>query len=40
VTGNLQELFTNLVSVGNDPWRYSNLRSPSMLFDGVSFSGA
>ena len=40
VTGNLRELFANLAAVGNDPWPYSSLRTPSMLFDKVSFSGA
>jgi PmbA protein len=39
VTGNLHELFGNLAAVGNDPWPYSSLRTPSMLFDKVSFSG-
>ncbi|WP_457674674.1 TldD/PmbA family protein [Thiolapillus sp.] len=40
VTGNLRELFQGLVAVGNDPWPYSSLRTPSLMFDGVSFSGA
>ncbi len=40
VTGNLRELFSNLVALGNDPWPYSSLRTPSMLFEGVSFSGS
>ncbi len=40
VTGSLKELFGNLVALGNDPWPYSSLRAPSMMFEGVSFSGA
>ena len=40
VTGNLRDLFSNLVALGNDPWPYSSLRTPSMLFEGVSFSGS
>ena len=40
VTGNLLELFSNLVAVGNDPWPYSSVRSPTLVFEGVQFSGA
>ncbi len=40
VTGNLRDLFSSLVALGNDPWPYSSLRTPSMLFEGVSFSGS
>ena len=40
VTGNLKTLFAGLVEVGSDPWPYSSTLSPSMLFEGVDFSGA
>jgi PmbA protein len=40
VTGNLAELFSNLVEVGNDPWKYSSLRAPTLVFENVQFSGA
>ncbi|BAO43123.1 TldD/PmbA family protein [Thiolapillus brandeum] len=40
VTGNLRKLFASLVALGNDPWPYSSLRTPSMMFEGVNFSGA
>ncbi len=40
VTGNLIDLFANLVEVGSDPWPYSSLVVPTLVFDGVDFSGA
>lgn len=40
VTGNIVELFARLSTVGADPWIYSSVRSPTLAFDGVSFSGA
>ncbi len=40
VTGNLTELFSRLVMLGNDPYPYSSLRAPSMVFEDVNFSGA
>jgi len=40
ITGNLVELFAGLVEVGNDPWTYSSLRAPTLVFEGVQFSGA
>lgn len=39
VTGNLLELFANLVEVGNDPWPYGRMKTPTLVFDGVDFSG-
>jgi PmbA protein len=39
-TGNLVDLFAHLVEVGNDPWPYSSVVAPTLVFDGVSFSGA
>jgi len=40
VTGNLVDLFANLSAVGNDPWTYRTTQSPTLVFDGVQFSGA
>lgn len=40
VTGNLAQLFASLQAVGNDPWPYSATRVPTLVFDGVQFSGA
>lgn len=39
ISGNAKELWNQLVEIGNDPYPYSSLRSPAMLFDGVNFSG-
>ncbi|MEN9917630.1 MAG: hypothetical protein RL662_66 [Bacteroidota bacterium] len=40
ITGNILDLWSNLVEVGNDPFsRYASRQVPSLLFDGVSFSG-
>ena len=39
ITGNIIELFSRLVEIGNDPWMYSSTRSPTMLFEDVQFSG-
>ncbi len=29
-----------LAEVGNDPWPYSSLLAPTLVFDDVEFSGA
>lgn len=39
VTGNLITLWSNLTEIGNDPRSFSSWRVPSLLFDGVDFSG-
>jgi PmbA protein len=39
ISGNLIELWSNLVAVGNDPYPYSSLRRPSLHFANVEFSG-
>lgn len=38
-TGNMITLWNNLAEVGNDPRSFSSWRIPSLLFDGVDFSG-
>ena len=40
VTGNLPTLYKSLVAVGNDPYPYSSLRAPTLVFEDVQFSGA
>lgn len=39
VSGNLLQLFHRLVALGDDPWQYSSLRSPTLVFDDIAFSG-
>jgi len=39
VTGNIVELFGRLVEVGNDPWKYASTLAPTLVFEGVQFSG-
>lgn len=39
ISGNLRELWTRLAAAGNDPYRYSAWRIPSLLFTGIQFSG-
>jgi len=39
ISGNAKELWNQLVEVGCDAYLYSGLRSPSMLFENISFSG-
>ena len=40
VTGNLLDLWSKLAMVGDDAWTFSSARTPTMVFQGVSFSGA
>ncbi len=39
ISGNAKELWHSLAETGNDPYPYSGLRIPSMMFERVSFSG-
>ncbi|UCH63519.1 MAG: TldD/PmbA family protein [Fidelibacterota bacterium] len=39
ISGNAKEFWNRLAAVGNDPYPYSSLRVPSMLFEDVDFSG-
>lgn len=39
VTGNLRQLFQNIAEIGNDPWPYSPVRAPTLVFEDVQFSG-
>jgi PmbA protein len=39
VSGNIGEVLERFVAAADDPWRFGGLRSPSLRFDDVSFSG-
>ncbi|MBX3159835.1 MAG: TldD/PmbA family protein [Deltaproteobacteria bacterium] len=39
VTGNIVDLFGRLVELGNDPWKFSSTLAPTLVFEGVQFSG-
>jgi PmbA protein len=39
ISGNAREVWNQLVELGNDPYLYSSYRVPSMLFEGIQFSG-
>lgn len=39
ISGNLTELWGNLVEMGNDPYLYSSWRRPSLYFKDVQFAG-
>jgi len=39
IAGNMLELLTKLTAVGNDPWPYSSMRTPTLVFEGVQLAG-
>lgn len=39
ISGNHKELWNKLVQTGNDPWTYSTVHTPSLLFEEIQFSG-
>ncbi len=39
ISGNQLDLWKRLVGVGNDPYAYSPLRTPTLVFESVSFAG-
>jgi PmbA protein len=39
VSGNHLELWRRLVAVGNDPYPWSAMRTPTLVFEGVQFAG-
>jgi PmbA protein len=39
VSGNHFELWRRLAAVGNDPYPYSSMRTPTLVFDAVQFAG-
>ena len=40
VSGNHLEFWKKLVAIGNDPFPYSSLRTPTLIFENVSIAGA
>lgn len=40
VSGNIEEVLGHLVEPANDVWTWSSVRSPSLFFDEVQFSGS
>jgi PmbA protein len=39
ISGNLLDAWKRLVAVGNDPYAYGPLRTPTLVFEGVQFAG-
>jgi PmbA protein len=39
ISGNQNDLWKRLIAVGNDPYRYSPGRTPTLVFEGVQFAG-
>jgi PmbA protein len=39
ISGNHLELWKRLSAVGNDPYPYSSMRTPTLVFDGVQIAG-
>ncbi len=39
VSGNVLEVFHKLVACGTDVWPFSGVQSPTLVFDGIQFSG-
>jgi predicted Zn-dependent protease len=39
VAGNQNELWQHLVAVGNDPWPFAALRTPTLVFEGAQIAG-
>ncbi len=40
MAGNMLTLWNSLIEVANDPWPYSSVRSPSLVFENVVVSGS
>lgn len=39
ISGNHLDLWKRLVAVGNDPYPYSSMKTPTLVFEGVQFAG-
>lgn len=39
LSGNARDLWSRLLELGNDPYRYSSIRCPSLRLDPLQFSG-
>ena len=40
ISGNLLEIWHQLVAIGNDPYPYSGSRTPTLVFENVEFAGS
>jgi PmbA protein len=39
IAGNMLDLMAKLTAVGNDPWPYSSMRTPTLVFESVQVAG-
>ena len=39
VSGNMNDFWNTLIELGNDPYKFSSVMSPTMVFDKTDFSG-
>jgi len=39
IAGNMLDLLKKLTAVGDDPWPYSSMRTPTLVFEGVQVAG-
>ena len=39
IAGNMLDLMKKLTAVGDDPWPYSSMRTPTLVFEGVQLAG-
>jgi PmbA protein len=39
ISGNQKDLWKKLSAIGSDPWPYSSVRTPSLVFDGIQIAG-
>ena len=39
ISGNHLEFWKKLTAVGNDPYPYSSMKTPTLVFEGVQFAG-
>ncbi len=39
ISGNHLDLWKKLAAVGNDPYPYSSMKTPTLVFEGVQFAG-
>ena len=39
IAGNMLDLMRKLTAVGDDPWPYSSMRTPTLVFEGVQLAG-
>ena len=40
ITGNLLSFFHKLIDISDDPWQWSPIISPTLIFEQVQFSGS